>query len=134
MPLFSPVSSIFTVPKGYVAILRAFKYALEPQMPTVLRDDMRVSLYVDSIAVENYIGLKLPQVVTDFVPCYVIGDENQIIKITIGFLTNIVSPPGAAIGCYVELYGNLLLKTGVPTVIEPGNDPVIVKPYEVKSI
>lgn len=127
MPLTTPVSSTYTVPRGYMAILRGFRYAFDPQMPAIPRDDMRVSLFVGNIGVQDYLALRLPQVVTDYIPCYVIADENQVITITINFVTNIVFPPGGSIACYNELYGNLLLKTGVPSILEPGNEAITVR-------
>jgi len=126
-PAVEPISSIYTVPFSYIAILRGFRYAFDPQIPTILLSDMRVSIFVNDIGVENYLNLKLPQVVTNLIPCYVIADERQIIKLTVNFLTIIEWPPATAIACYTELYGNLLLKTGGPTILEPGNEPVTVR-------
>jgi len=90
-----------------------------------------VSLSVSGIGVQDYTNLMLPQYLPGLIPCYVVADENQIITLRVNFTSNVVQPAGG-IFLNAELYGNLLLKTDAPHILEPGNMPITVTIKETK--
>ena len=134
-------STGFTVPEGYVGVLRSFRFEVEPQVvdSDILNtgglsgqyEDITTTLLVDGIPVPEYEGLTLGQATREFIPCYVLANENQVFSIRF-FTTDAFNDlyNDAGVERYfinVQFHGNLLLRTGVPIEYEPGN-PAAAEP------
>lgn len=120
-----PADFSFTVPQGYVAVLRGV--AWDFSIPSLADEGspspdynytFTVRLQVDGIAVPNYDDIAgFGAFLNDLVPCYVLANEGQTITLSV----RITSDNALTIGVNQKLYGNLLLSRGLPTNFEPGS-------------
>lgn len=112
---------LFTVPSGYVAVLRGFKYALQTIFTPFNRSWVTCTVNINGSAVQNYNALQLGQVVNDLVPIHAIAKEGDIIEIAVTILAAILPPGTITIDVAAEMHGNLLLSRGLPSNFEIGN-------------
>lgn len=116
-------SAEFTVPEGYVAILREFKYVVDPVL-NLPCTDVLISILVDDIPQPNYDQMPLGSEQENFIPCYILADNGQRIALR---YDNSAAAPAFSVDVCVTFHGNLLLRTGVPIEYEPGN-PAAAEP------
>ena len=112
-----PAVFTFTVPQGYIGILRSFRYSVEALPAST---DIGILLAVDNVFVPNFSGIDNLGANVENQPCYVIADAGQTFQLTIT-----TTPAGVVFSTFAtaSLYGNLLLKRGYPTQFEPGSSP-----------
>lgn len=138
----------FTVPDGYIAILRGFKFKVLDPTVTVLRPanlidtffisiaggttGALISILVDDIPQPNFTnitGLGFRQ--NDLVPCYILANAGQVITLKVFPPLTLDYPQIAGgVGPTTDLFvyqtngtlqGNLILDTGLPLQYEPGS-------------
>lgn len=128
-----------TVEDGLVAILRGFRYSLEPLVPNIVVGDITGKLTVGGPAsfssgllsggadVQGYANFQLGQYQSDYQPCYVIAGPGMTISLILtfsGIYEGLLVGPDSI---NVEFYGQKLLATGRPVNYEPGfSDPLPV--------
>lgn len=127
----------FSVPNGYRAILRTFRYEFEPAIAQEDINDILATLatggpaYINGINpgnggsnVQGFTRMPLGSLVVDPLPCYVISDSKQNITLILEWVENILTIINSS-GCVImaSLYGNLLIDTGVATNFQPGTSP-----------
>lgn len=110
----------FIVSDGYVGLIRGFRYFIS-NIQNLDNDSLLVSVLSDSVPLNNYDNMLLPQIVNDFIPTYGISNplKNIGLRITHPIPPNLVGITTVQIR--VELYGNLLLSRGIPSQYEPTN-------------
>ncbi len=128
-PTFSPVSLNYTVPDNTVAVLRSFRYqVIDAPVNAVVEGDcwLQSDLFVNDLPVREYDQMLHPVFMQLFFPTFVIIDERKRLRLTLSTFDPANTEFSQAldgIGSPVifELYGNLLLKTGVPIEFEISN-------------
>ena len=121
------VSAPFTVPDGYVAILRAFRFVVDPVLDLPCTEVL-VSILVDDIPQNNYDRLPLGSEQDIFLPTWILADNGQRIALRYDNTgANGGSGTEVSVEVCVTFYGNLLIRTGVPIEYEQGN-PSVSKP------
>lgn len=125
----------FVVPQGYVAILRGFNFFLKEQASTFgedVKDKILLSLLVENIPQPQHEDLDFGQNldhIGQMAWTHILANERQLvqmrIKIDEEFLSDHYVTGGVKIITNVRapilLYGNLLLRTGVPIEMQQGN-------------
>ncbi|MES9858991.1 MAG: hypothetical protein ABW166_20675 [Sedimenticola sp.] len=112
-------SNSFTVPDGYIGVVRGFRYFVS-NVVDVFGEPFLVSLIANSTIVSNYDNMALPQILNAPIPCYAISNYLKNIGLKINH------PPVRGgldrdVEIRVEMYGNLLLSRGIPSQYEPAN-------------
>ena len=74
------VSAPFTVPDGYVAILRAFRFVVDPVLDLPCTEVL-ISILVDDIPQNNYDRLPLGSEQDIFLPTWILADNGQRIAL-----------------------------------------------------
>jgi hypothetical protein len=110
-------SPAFTVPDGYVAILRAFRFVVDPVLDLPCTDVL-ISILIDDIPQNNYDRLPLGSEQDIFLPTWILADNGQRIALR---YDNSAAVTSVSVEVCVTFYGNLLLRTGVPIEYEHGN-------------
>lgn len=109
----------FTVPQGYVAILKLTDAWMEPPKVLTNRSQVTVSLQVNGGLVNQNVDIAMGNDTGDRpVSSFVIADEGQVVTARI---IDVGNTWGAAGKANIRLYGNLLLKTGRPANLEVAN-------------
>jgi len=139
----------FTVPAGRVAILRGYRYGLDPLTAGLSSSDVIARLMVGApvadragiviiqrgITVDEYSNLRHGLLVQEYQPCYVVAGPGE----TISMLITLSAAVPTINNADIEFYGNLLQSTGRPTAFEPGTSPIqdvrlLAKDSEPESI
>ena len=123
---FNPVSITYTVPDNTVAILRKFRYTVQfAPVNHVQEGDcwLQSDLFVNDLPVREYNQMTLPVVMERPKDAFVIVDERKRIRFTLSDAGAVLASgiDGISSPVLFELYGNLLLKTGVPVEFEIAN-------------
>lgn len=113
----------YTVPAGYTALLRGFRYITDP--PAVAGPtDVRATLLVDDSIVPDFVAMPFGPTMADYQDTFVIARQGQII--TLRLVIAIALPVGTDF--FAFLYGNLRLSDGRALNQEVGEK---VKPAKV---
>ena len=128
-PTFDPVSLTYIVPDNTVAIVRSFRYqVIDAPVNAVVEGDcwLQSDLIVNDLPVREYNQMLHPVFMQLFFPTFVIVDERQDIRLQLStFDPDNTEFAGALDGIdapvLLEIYGNLLVKTGVPKEFEIAN-------------
>lgn len=114
-----PTQFDYTVPSGYVAILRGFKFHNETIEYPDISSYVTTSILIEGIVQPDYSRLPLGQTSGGMIPIHAMASESKIISIqvhpTIGFAFNTTENTQTFI---VTLFGNLLLSRGLPLEFE----------------
>ena len=110
-------SAPFTVPEGYMAILRGFSFTVDPVLDLPC-NEVLISLLVDDIPQNNYDQLGLGSEQPVLLPTWILADNGQRIALR---YDNSAAVTAVSVEVCLILYGNLLLRTGVPIEYEQGN-------------
>lgn len=124
---FDPVSFTYTVPENTVAVLRTFQYqvSLSPANHVTEGDCwLQSDLFVNDLPVREYHKMFQPVFMRRPFDAFIIVDELLEIRLTLSHtadneLSNEVD--GTISPILARFYGNLLLKTGVPSAFEIAN-------------
>lgn len=128
-PTFDPVQLDFVVPENVVAVLRSFRYqVIDAPVNAVVEGDcwLQSDILVDETPVREYNVMLHPVFMQLFFPTFVIVDERRKISLRLstfdpantefaGALDGTESP------VLLEIYGQLLVKTGIPVAFEISN-------------
>lgn len=134
------VGAIFnhTVEDGLVAVLRGFRYSLEPIFAGIPIAEITGKLTVGGLATSSFATLlsggtdvpgfanfQLGQYQADYQPCYVLAGPGITISLILTFSGSYAALTPTSIN--VQFYGNKLLASGRPINYEPGfSDPLPV--------
>jgi len=118
----------YTVPQGFIGILRAFRYEVDLVVPTPTLNFFLTTLFINDSPVDDYVQIGLGQTVNNFIPTYLVAEPGSIFKIELT-LGSAVPSLTANKTLLMFLYGNNLLSRGLPARLEPGNK-TISKPIE----
>lgn len=131
----------YTVPNGYRAILRGYRYFLNPIIIPVngfIYSEITGRFYVGGLttlvlqpngsSVPGFDNLQHGQSQIDYQPCYILADSNEIITLILRFSGAYKAAVPAALTIQIEFYGNIIENTGIPLNFEPG----LSKPLPVK--
>ena len=126
-----------TVEDGLVAVLRGFRYAIEPLFAGIPIGEITGKLTVGGPArfsggllsggadVQGYANFQLGQYQANYQPCYILAGPGVTISLILTFSGAYAALLQTSIN--VEFYGNKLLATGRPINYEPGfSDPLPV--------
>ena len=109
-----PAIATFTVPEGYLGILREFSWTIEDN--SILPDNIYIT--IDDMPVPNYTNLRyLTNNFMGRAPCYILANAGQTIQIVMRQNSLPTSPMDTDVTFY--MHGNLLLLRGLPTPFEP---------------
>ncbi|MEE9119410.1 MAG: hypothetical protein V3U02_12565 [Calditrichia bacterium] len=113
------VSTTFTIPNGYNAALRGYRYAMVPTV-AFAPNQLLLDLQVNGVAPLNYQGLMRGQVIAGFIPTWLLAGPGDTIGM---FFTAVVALGGAGAlrEVHIEMVGNLVLDTGLPLQQEFSN-------------
>lgn len=131
-PTFAAFTAVeFRVPENTIAVVRHFQYqVVDPPVNAVVEGDcwLQSDLIVDGLPVREYDLMIHPVVMEDPFPVFVIANERNLVQLR---LSVFVEPGGTtefagALAGFVapviaNLYGNIILKTGVPKEFEIAN-------------
>lgn len=125
-PTFPAVSATYTVPENKIAVLRAFQYQVTPQPINVVSEGscwLQSDLFDNDVIVPDYNGMVHPVYMRERFPVFAIFDERRIIKLRLSLVagTVLAGLAGETLGVHFALYGNLILKTGIPKEFEIAN-------------
>jgi len=128
-PTFSPVSLTYNVPVNVVAVVRSFRYqVIDAPVNAVVEGDcwLQSDVFVNDLPVREYNRMLHPVFMQLPFPCFIIVDERKEIRLQLStFDPDNTEFAGALNGfgapVIMEIYGNLLLKTGVPIEFEVAN-------------
>jgi hypothetical protein len=117
------LQSNYTVPGGYIGVLRGYRYEMDPIVP-INYGQLLLDIFVDGVAQLGYQGLMHGQILAAFVPCFILISDGGTVTFQWRAPTGIGSNPGDVRHLIVEFYGNLLLSTGAPLTLEVANKEI----------
>lgn len=117
------ITSTYTPPGGYIAVLRGYRYEMKPLVP-IDSDDLFLDILIDGVSQLGYRSLMHGQVLSDFVPCFLLADAGQDITLQLRAPNGINSVTGDTRKVLVEGYGNLIQVTGAPLALEIANKEI----------
>ena len=128
-PVFPSVSLNFTIPDNTIAVLRSFRYqVIDAPVNAVVEGDcwLQSDLFVNDLPVREYDRMLHPVFMQLFFPSFVIVDERKRLRLTLSIFDPTNTEFAQALNglqapVIFEIYGNLLLKTGVPIEFEISN-------------
>lgn len=122
----------FAVPQGYRAILRGYRYELNPWFLNIKPSDIVSRLTVGAPGFDAggfpgggsvQIGFANNQAgqVSEWQECYALAEQNDNIALLLTFVSGgtYKTLSNAQTQLYVEFYGNLIVSTGRPLIVEP---------------
>lgn len=131
---FAPVDFTFRVPENTIAVLRSFRYqaTMTPINGVVEGGCWLMSdIIVNGLPVREYERMIHPVFMKQFFPTFVIADSNVDVTLRVRMATE---PDGSLVEFFTdmdlndlvspvlgELYGNIILKTGIPKEFEIAN-------------
>jgi hypothetical protein len=129
-PVFAPFDAVnFIVPNNVVAVVRHFQYqVIDAPVNAVVEGDcwLQSDMFVNDLPVRNYNKMIHPVFMEDAFPTFIIVDERLEIRLQL----SIFDPNntefsqtlnGLQAPVIANIYGNLILKTGVPIEFEIAN-------------
>jgi hypothetical protein len=112
----TPTPAFFTVPQGYVAVLREIETWCEPPQNLTARTDITVSAQINMVDIPYNTGIPVGNGTLENIKLFSIADELQQVGVTFPAF-----PASGAFTLYAQLYGNFLLKSGRPAPFEIAN-------------
>jgi hypothetical protein len=124
----STIVTSLTIPVGFIGVVRRVDFWLEPLI-AAFRSEITMTPRVAGLQVQNNLTYPVGNMLNEPMRAFYLADENQ----TLSFLiTSAIALPALTIGNIV-VYGNLLLKTGVPTNFQIANPAGTQPPAVVVS-
>jgi hypothetical protein len=117
--LVNPITISFTVPNGYVAVLKRVISFIESPIPaSALRSDVLLTLLLNQGVVPNNANIPVGIEQDDLVRCFVIADQGSVLsaRLVVSAAILALTPTYT-----IQFYGNLLQKTNIPTPFEVAN-------------
>lgn len=123
---FGILTTQFTVPLGYVAVVRKWHTSFtSPQPPITYRGQVLMTIRSNNADLPNNVDIPVG-LESDFVESFFIVDEGGLIGARFD-IANPGTPSVAAFDVNCHIYGNLIRKTGRAANLEIGN-PVKIQP------
>jgi hypothetical protein len=128
-PVMDTAELIYTVPQNVIAVVRSFAYQVQnAPVNAVVEGDcwLQSDIFVNDLPVREYNHMRLPVYMEDQFPAFIIADENLRIRLRLSTFDPNDTEFGQALdGLQVpvlfQMYGNLILKTGIPEAFEIAN-------------
>lgn len=117
------VTATYTVPGGYVGVLRGYRFEMTPVVP-ISAGGLVMDIFVNGVSMLGYRSLIHGQILNDFVPCFVLANGGEEIEIKIRAPAGINSVIPDVRQVLIEMHGNLLQTTGAPLQLEIANKEV----------
>lgn len=124
---FPRVRIDFVVPENKIAVLRKFRYIVTPQPINVVTEGdcwLQSDLFIDDGAVRDYTGMVHPLAMDRPFDSFVLVDERDTLSLVLSQVADSELTgdlAGEVLGVHLELYGNLILKTGIPKEFQIAN-------------
>jgi hypothetical protein len=128
-PTFPPINLTYVVPTNVVAVVRWFRYqVMNGPVNAVVEGDcwLQSDIFVNDLPVREYNKMLHPVLMTNFFPCFIIVNELLDIRLQLSIFdpnntefSQALDDTNAVV--QLEMYGQLLLKTGVPIDFEIAN-------------
>jgi len=112
----SSATAFFTVPSGYVAVLRHIETWCEPIPVLARRNQVTLNIQLNQVDVTLNTDIPIGTATDLPIDCFVIADEGTDLGVQFD-----ADPVLIGFSVYALLYGNLLLKTGRPFQFEIAN-------------
>jgi hypothetical protein len=128
-PVMDTAQLVFTVPTNVVAVVRSFRYQVQnAPVNAVVEGDcwLQSDIFVNDLPVRGYNKMRLPVFMRDAFPLFLIVDNLLDIRLQLSTFDPNNTQFGQALDGLIvpvlfQLYGNLILKTGVPIEFEIAN-------------
>ena len=131
-PIFAPFNAVsFMVPDNTIAVIRHFQYmVIDPPVNAVVEGDcwLQSDIIINDLPVREYTRMVHPVIMEDAFPIFVIADERNRVNLQLSIF---VEPGGTtefaqALDGFrspviANLFGNIILKTGIPKEFEIAN-------------
>jgi hypothetical protein len=118
-PASLSLTSNFTVFGGYNAVVRGFRYEMDPPVPIDI-DNLFLDFLVDNVSVVGMTNLALGQI-TDWIDTFFLASANSTITMQFRAPTGIGSITTDVRKILCSIRGNLLQDTGAPLPLEIAN-------------
>jgi hypothetical protein len=129
-PTFAPFDAVtYIVPENTVAVVRHFRYqVIDAPVNAVVEGDcwLQSDIFVNDLPVREYNKMVHPVFMEDPFPCFIIVDERLEIRLQLSVFDPLNTEFAAALNgvgapVIANIYGTLILKTGVPVEFEIAN-------------
>ena len=130
VPVAQTLQSNYTVPLGFVSVLRGFQFQPymipDAKIENTVNNDVfnwtEVTLLINGINQDGYSQLKFGSIMDDPQEIFIIASELQVITFQVKFLSNFIKAQGTVpvetTPVMMQMYGNNLLTRGLPTPFE----------------
>lgn len=122
-PTALSLTSTYNIPGGYIGVLRGYRFEMDP-LVTITPADLLLDIFVKDVAQLGYQSLMHGQLVSTFIPCFILADDGNEIKFKLRAPTGIASGVADTRFLQIEFYGNLIQTTGAPLALEIANKEV----------
>lgn len=113
--------SAWTVPRGYTAFLKEFRFWMEPAAGYLTDGNTRLTLLLDGQAVPHHVLMPLGPSMGSFQKTFIIAEENRALGLQVDVTT--AGMVDGSTRMYCLLYGNLRRRTGAAPANEVGTPP-----------
>lgn len=124
--VITPASLTFQIPKGYIGILRGFSWSFNDNLPYGISAtppnnfEFQAAIYVEDTVQEDFDDLgNLGIFLNEYQPTYILANELKNLELRLTPITDTGTASSAEVT--LKIYGNLLLRKGIPLPFEPGN-------------
>ena len=123
---FDSITFSFTVPENKIAVLRGFRYQVTP-IPVGIVDEgdcwLQSDIFDSGVPVPQHVEMFHPVFMQKFFPTFVIFDERRLVQLRLSQADVEIADAmdGEEVGVLFELFGNLILKTGIPKEFQIAN-------------
>jgi hypothetical protein len=131
---------VYTVPQGYTAFLKRFRYFFQPLPGGVDELTCLATLLVDGIIVPDYFNLPLGPLMGAYEDCFVVAAQGRVLQLKIDFPDAVGDIDLNVTEFRALFYGNVRKRTGEPENRDvgvrappPRPQPVVVVPAPVRS-
>lgn len=124
---FPAVSLTFIVPENKIAVLRGFRYQVSPQPINIVTEGfcwLQSDLFDNDAVIKQYSEMVHPLFMRKLFPIFAIVDERHRLRLTLSQISDSEitgDMAGETLGVQLALYGNLILKTGIPKEFQIAN-------------
>lgn len=111
----------YTVPQGYVAFLKEFRFFMDPLPAQLSEGNTLITLTLDSAPIPDFVSLPLGALMQEFQKTFVIAEQGRQLGMSISITADVDIDSSTTV-CAL-LYGNLRMRTGAMPAREVGAAP-----------